>query len=297
MGGTVAVSEVIGGRAARRRSGMTQDSLASASATEYPAFMQFGPDSEFFDGFKWAIPRAFAAPLAACRFEQGDVLYDTPKAYEGEWASALKHIGHSVVVKRPLRGGSTKADGEQESMFADNWNSRVELSIRDFKRDEEREVTTTQGRLYWLLWKGDLASWETADVPLPMQAKESLKRLRDVGDAVRASIPIGKRQGGTYLVPYDTAEQRLWVKARAIHEALREFEVSCGLATAAEAGLPDAVSFAPTARIAWFALAKENRRQDVEQALKRHLHKPAKNKKTDKEIFSMDRHGHFEAAP
>jgi len=31
---------------------MTQDSLASASATEYPAFMQFGPDSEFFDGFK-----------------------------------------------------------------------------------------------------------------------------------------------------------------------------------------------------------------------------------------------------
>lgn len=275
---------------------MTQDSLASTIATEYPASMQFGADSEFFDGFKWAIPRAFAAPLAACRFEQGDVLYDTPKAYEGEWASALKHIRHSVVVKWPLRGGSTKANEEQDSVFADNWNSRVELTMRDFKADEEREITTTQGRFYWMLWNGITPDWETADVPLPMQAKEGLKCLREAASTIRASIPAGKRQGGTYLVPYDTAEQRLWAKARAIHEALREFEVSCGLATTAEAGLSDAANYAPTTRIAWFALAKNNREKDVEQALKRHLHKPAKNKKTDKEIFSIDRHGFFDPA-
>jgi hypothetical protein len=258
--------------------------------------MQLGADSEFFDGFTWAVPKAFAAPLAACRFEQGDVLYDTPKAYEAEWAAAVKHIRYSVVVKWPLRGGSTKADEEQESMFADNWNSRVEFTIRDFKADEEREVSTTQGRLYWMLWKGSSTDLETANALLPMQAKEMLKRLREVASTIRGVIPAGKRHGGIYLVPYDTAEQRLWAKARAIHEALREFEVSCGLATTAEAGLPDAEHFAPTARIAWFALAKESRKPDVEQALKRQLHKPAKNKKTDKEIFSIDRHGHFDSA-
>jgi len=40
---------------------------------------------DYFDGFSWALPNAFADALALCRFEQGDMLYDTRRAYEGEW--------------------------------------------------------------------------------------------------------------------------------------------------------------------------------------------------------------------
>ena len=48
----------------------------------------------FLDGFLWAVPTAFSDPLAACRFEQGDILYDTKKAYEGTWGRSpyLHHI-------------------------------------------------------------------------------------------------------------------------------------------------------------------------------------------------------------
>jgi hypothetical protein len=38
---------------------------------------------DFFPKFKWAVPHAFGDALAACRFEQGDILYDTLMAYEG----------------------------------------------------------------------------------------------------------------------------------------------------------------------------------------------------------------------
>jgi hypothetical protein len=47
---------------------------------------------EFFPGFKWAVSSAFSEPLGACRFEQGDLLYDTPDAYKGEWREALARV-------------------------------------------------------------------------------------------------------------------------------------------------------------------------------------------------------------
>lgn len=40
-------------------------------------------NKDYFNCFAWALPMAFKEPLASCCFEQGDILYDTPKAYEG----------------------------------------------------------------------------------------------------------------------------------------------------------------------------------------------------------------------
>jgi hypothetical protein len=258
--------------------------------------MQTHDGEEYFEGFSWALPRAFAAPLAACRFEQGDILYDTVRAYQGEWGTAQKHVCHSIEVKAPMRGGSTKINEDQESAFADNWNSRVEFSLRDHQADTERHVVTTQGRLYYLLWRGAVEEFETADVRVPAAARELMEHLRGATDHLHTHIPKASRKGGLYLTPFDTAEQRLWTKTRTINEALKDFGVTQGVVDLNEVGIKNASSFMPTARIAWFAMAKAISFVEFEAALKRLLHKPAKNKKTNKEVFSAGRHGHYVAA-
>jgi hypothetical protein len=250
---------------------------------------------EFFGGFKWAVPRAFASPLSACRFEQGDVLYDTDKAYEGEWGAAKSHIKHSVEIKAPMRGGGVKSDEDQDSAFADNWNSRVEFVLNDHRAEKERHVVTTQGRLYWLLWKGKVEEFETADVKVPAAARALMEHLSATVEPIRARLAKADCAGGIFVTPYDAAEQRLWAKARAIEEALRDFGVTHGVEKLIEAGVPDPDAYAPTARVAWFALREPKNFTEVEAALKLRLHKPSKNKKTDKEVFKADRHGHYAA--
>lgn len=250
-------------------------------------------NDEFFDGFAWALPKAFAAPLAACRFEQGDILYDTTKAYEGEWGIARSHIGHSIEIQSPMRGGGIKSDEDQKSVFASNWSSRVEFTLRDYRTETERHVTTTQGRLYWLLWKGNIESFEVETVRLPASASELLGQLAETAEFVCHRVPHKNRAGGVFLIPFDIAEQRFWIKARSVRDALQDFNVLSGIIGLAEAGIQNVDTFAPTARIAWFGFADKVKPEEIEQALKTKLHKPSKNKKTDKEVFHMHRHGHL----
>lgn len=77
---------------------------------------------EFFSNFTWAVPHAFSDAVGLCRFEEGDMLYDTAKAYEGEWGDAVKYINHSLQVRYPARATS----GEKEKsggIFEKNWSS------------------------------------------------------------------------------------------------------------------------------------------------------------------------------
>ncbi len=53
----------------------------------------------FFSNFTWAVPKAFSDAVASCRFEEGDMLYDTPKAYEVDWEDAIKCTTHFLQVK------------------------------------------------------------------------------------------------------------------------------------------------------------------------------------------------------
>ncbi len=53
---------------------------------------------EFIKGFKWAIPQAFSDSISRCQFEEGDIFYDTSKAYD-QWANALNVVNCSVQVK------------------------------------------------------------------------------------------------------------------------------------------------------------------------------------------------------
>jgi len=58
---------------------------------------------EFKDGYAagWAmcIPECFKGSLKTKTFAAGDVFYDTPKAYKGTWAEALKYIQLSIQIQ------------------------------------------------------------------------------------------------------------------------------------------------------------------------------------------------------
>ena len=58
---------------------------------------------DYFSGFAWAVPKAFSDAIALCRFEEGDVLYDTKSAYEKEWDDAKSNIKYFLQVRYPGR--------------------------------------------------------------------------------------------------------------------------------------------------------------------------------------------------
>jgi hypothetical protein len=109
---------------------------------------------EFFSGFKWAVPVAFSDAVAACRFEEGDMLYDSPAAHMEPWADAKANINYSLQVRFPARGSGT-AESAERYVFKGNWGSEVRVDVHPHKATiGENGITTTQGRLYSALWKG-----------------------------------------------------------------------------------------------------------------------------------------------
>lgn len=60
------------------------------------------PRPEFRDGyvigFAMCLPECFKPALESEMFHVGDTIYDSPKAYEGTWADALRNINHVFQV-------------------------------------------------------------------------------------------------------------------------------------------------------------------------------------------------------
>jgi hypothetical protein len=86
---------------------------------------------EFFPGFRWAVPTAFAEAEAVslCRFEDGDVIYDTRAAYDDEWGTASQQIEYSIQVLYPPREtGGREVD--KKGVFKNSWRSEVKLTLR-----------------------------------------------------------------------------------------------------------------------------------------------------------------------
>jgi hypothetical protein len=124
---------------------------------------------EQFPGFSWCVPAAFSDPLGTCRFEAGDLLYDTPDAYQ-QWSEALKTLTFSVQVSSPKKSIGGNLGDDDADVFSRNWGSEVIFELTDFKRGKRKQVVTTQGRLYTLLWKGDFGGLDEsiAAPPVPL---------------------------------------------------------------------------------------------------------------------------------
>lgn len=98
----------------------------------------------------------FLAPV--CRFERGDLVYDRLEVYQ-KWEDAVKNIHYSIQVNLPAQGVGRAT--LQAGVFEENWKSEVVFTLTDYKANDRRKVTTTQGRLYTLLWKDN---WDIATV-------------------------------------------------------------------------------------------------------------------------------------
>lgn len=244
---------------------------------------------KFFSNFAWAVPFAFADALATCRFEEGDVLYDTPKAYEDNWLKAKKHIHHSLQVRYPARAGSRgmEIDG---GLFQNNWNTKVCFDLYNHNEDNKKEIETTQGRLYTALWKGDISLLEeNADNPLiPQNFKLVTKRLSEDSEVKEKALSY-KLFGPVFVMVRDYSNRTSVKKYEKVYSALSDY-LSDNVLTIEpkHAGLNEWNKIAPTIDIAFFPTSNIEH-EELEALVKKVFYVPTKGAKRDS--YRLNNHG------
>jgi len=178
----------------------------------------------WLDGFRWPVPTAFSGAVSAHRFEQGDVLYRSRRAYEtleGEAAFDADR-GLAIQVLEPARGlRSTSAIEGEGDRRRSSWQAEVVVELHDLSADTRDVRRMTQGRLYTALWHGD-ARWLEADAedpPVPRGARELQARLEQSRAAFARAL--GALGGARFLFVVDLANEASRAKARSVEESLR----------------------------------------------------------------------------
>ena len=138
-------------------------------------------ENGYSQGWYMALPDAFKAPLDIRQtarvvnkqqtlqwtqggnfsFKQGDVIYDTPKAYD-EWARALHHLKLCICIKHATDAGSPEAEGKQGRAARQAGFVAFDiLQPNDQKTAIEKvgEHTCTQDEFVRFLINGPLPSW------------------------------------------------------------------------------------------------------------------------------------------
>ncbi len=243
---------------------------------------------EFFPYFTWAVPQAFSDALAFCRFEEGDVLYDTAKAYEGRWAEAKGTISHHIQVRYPP-SGTSNPKGEGRGVFEKNWVSEVRFELfGEYEGLVAGINRSTQGRLYTALWKGDLnvLNIESAEPEIPLNVNQVTKQLKN---AKIESSSVKALDSLFFIMARDFSSQVSKLKYSKIYSKLKShmpFEPI--IKTPKEAELELWETIAPTVEIVFFELNGINQDRVIE-LVKEAVYVPSKNAKKDK--FRIGAHG------
>jgi len=242
---------------------------------------------EFFDGFAWAVPTVFAGSLGECLFHKGDMFHDSRRGYE-RWEEALKHLQFSLTVK-------SLGIGIGSGTFRDNWNCEVVVEIADHRRRHYRERITTQGRLYTLLWKGDLEVLENTDSPPVPLTLMDLPALSEAAvSCIRARIGIGMKHPNIWLMPLDRTNEVASAKYEATKAVLtRGFNIVEKTFTLEDLGMN--LFVVPTMRYAGFAV-DQSETVKVANALKEALYFPSRNRKSVEDKFRLEAHGYLLSA-
>jgi len=247
---------------------------------------------DLLPGFAWAVIRAFLGPLGTCRFEEGDLLYDSPSAYSLTWGEALPVINGAIQVVSPARVASSRLDKDEDSIFYDNWRQGAVVRVTEYPSGSTRTVSTTQGRLYTAVWHGDLSILlaTQAEPPLPLLAQDLKPHLAMAANSILARGSAGMTEPCAFAMPYDETSDLLGAKHRKVEAGLsREFKSHAHLVSPSELGVPRAAMFVPTARVAAFVMSAQ--RAAVEATLKQILYVPSKDRKTDTDRFRLETHG------
>lgn len=247
----------------------------------------------YYRSFSWALPKAFKDSIALCCFEEGDVLYDTPKAYEGTWADALRYLNFSIQVQYPPRGAKPKVEKDADTIFSDNWKRPVQLDLWEYPSKTKKSLSTTQGRLYTALWKGDLKvlNLGVPEPPVPIFPRDILKKLPSTEPAVLQKYSQNLKHPVIFLMPFDETRDLFREKRQNIEIRLRhDFSYQLHLVAPQDLGISQDRDYIPTLEVACFVLdTSESVR--VYECLKSALYVPSKERETNIDRFRLETHG------
>lgn len=240
--------------------------------------------NKFFPSFNWAVPIAFSDAVNLCRFEEGDVLYDTPLAYGKSWQEACDNIAYSLQVRYPARSGSAaKGVG---GVFEKNWSSEVRIDLYKNLR-KAAAITTTQGKLYSALWTGNLDFLEAQKHPaLPLRLKQIMPMLRTLPH----KLTDNANGHVTFVLPRDISNAISKLKYQKIKTALNPHLHTQGtiILSPKDAGLPQPETIAPTIDLALFPVTL-NSKEQLTELIKSVVYRPSQNAK--RSMFRVASHG------
>ncbi|MFA6977844.1 MAG: hypothetical protein WC209_00870 [Ignavibacteriaceae bacterium] len=249
--------------------------------------------SEYFDGFNWALPKAFAEALSKCLFEVGDIIYDTQKAYSIPWNEAKKVVKHSIQIKSISSPNLYLEEKNNESIFNENWDSEVVFDYYDYHSLNKIEISTTQGRLYSLLWKGNEEYILSANIPAtkPCMLKSVFKKIADY------KLEISKLSDPNceylFYFPVDVANQTFNEKSKKIIKSFKSNVdlISYRIKSYSPQNLNSntSLTLCPTLKFIVFEISGSS--ESINEALKKALYIQSKNKKSEKEYFRLKAHG------
>lgn len=250
-------------------------------------------ESDYFNGFKWALPKSFADAISKCLFEVGDVIYDTPKAYYLPWIEAKNIIKNSIQIKSISAINISLDEKNNESAFFENWDTEVIFDFYYYPSLEKTEIKTTQGRLYSFLWKGDdkYIFSKNSPVEKPIMLKSVFKK--NVEYKLEISKKFNSNFDFIFYYPFDVAIESSNEKSQKIISSFKRNSDSITFNMKSyspqDLNLKSHFSFCPTIEFIVFEIYGSS--IIINEALKNALYKPSKNKKSDKEYFRLKSHG------
>jgi hypothetical protein len=239
---------------------------------------------EFFSNFKWAVPAAFSDAVSLCCFEEGDTFYDSRTAYEKDWPIARREIEYSIQVRFPARATSHVTQ-EGESVFDSNWGSIVKVDLYE-KLNKIKSITTTQGKLYSVLWKGDVQLLDSLRSPAkPIKLKKIMSKL----DEIKPHLSNYSKGYRLFILPRDSSTTLSKKKFSKVYSSLSNHLYSePELLSPKEAGFEKWEQFAPTIDLAVFRLTSLNENELLE-LVKSAVYVPSRSAK--KSMFRLASHG------
>ena len=251
----------------------------------------------FFSGFAWSVPMAFSDAVGACQFSRGDTLYSNRIAYR-QWNEEFYKLAkdlHAIKVLSPEAKPAPPSPG----LFQSNWNSAAEVELfMPGGQEGVKRFSTTQGRIYSLLWRGDSSFLDPA-MPAPMvphQARYLLKNLNHAKSALRQLV-LDQHPDARYffVLPHDVCSQLLDGKYRKLAYGLgRTYHVSEAHVAVSVLPIPEVDRLTPTTSLKTFAFM-ENDEKSIKERLKELLYVRAVNTKSKKDMFRLNAHGFFSA--
>jgi hypothetical protein len=248
-------------------------------------------EQTFFAGFAWSVPSAFCDPLGACRFEEGDSLYDTKDGYL-QWDEALKRLKYRIQIKAPKKTAKGTLKEDEDAIFARNWNEPVTFELSRYQENKREMITTTQGRLYSLLRTGDFAflDGKTQAPVVPILVIEANRLLEQIDKLALRKLSEGMEKLHIFIMASDPTNPVSRAKLVDIRRCLGEYELREMTFTPHDLKLANAERYAPT--ISYVAFATDTgATEKMRDCLKRVLYKPSKSRKTTIDRFQLRRHG------